>query len=127
MIEKKIRFSINILPEELDLNADVDLLEQVILNLLINAIHATNNTSSASIQLNAFRDISGRINIQVKDNGHGISKEVQEKIFIPFFSTKQSGSGIGLSLSRQIIRAHGGVMKVTSNPNSDTIFTLQFR
>jgi len=125
--EKKIRFSINILPEDLELKADVGLLEQVILNLLINAIHATNNRQSASIHLNAFRDISGRVNIQVRDNGHGISKEVQEKIFIPFFSTKQSGSGIGLSLSRQIIRAHGGMMKVSSNPNSDTIFTLQFR
>jgi len=124
--EKGVEISIKIVPEELVVKADVDLLEQVLLNLLINSLHATIAAAAPQIKVVAFKDIAGKVNIQVKDNGQGISKEVQEKIFIPFFSTKQSGSGIGLSLSRQIMRAHGGVMKVSSVPNSETIFTLQF-
>ena len=130
LLEKKfsengITFSVKIIPEELIANADVDLLEQVLLNLLINSIHATSNTEAPTIDLTAFKDVSGRINLQVKDNGKGISEEVQEKIFIPFFSTKQSGSGIGLSLSQQIIRAHKGSIKVSSKLNSCTTFTIR--
>ena len=124
-LENKITFSIKIIPEELIVNADVDLLEQVLLNLLINSIHATSNTEAPTIDLTAFKDVSGRINLQVKDNGKGISEEVREKIFIPFFSTKQSGSGIGLSLSRQFIRAHKGSIKVSSKLNSGTTFTIR--
>ena len=124
-IENGITFSIKIIPEELIVNADVDLLEQVLINLLINSIHATSNTDAPTIDLTAFKDIYGKINLQTKDNGKGISEEVQEKIFIPFFSTKQSGSGIGLSLSRQIIRAHKGSIKVSSKLNSGTTFTIR--
>lgn len=130
LLEKKfsengITFSVNIIPEELIITADVDLLEQVLINLLINSIHATSTTDEPTIDLTAFKDISGRTSIHIKDNGKGISKEVQEKIFIPFFSTKQSGSGIGLSLSRQIIRAHKGSIKVSSKLNSGTTFTIR--
>ncbi len=66
--------------------------------------------------------------LQVIDNGPGIPPDVQEKIFVPFFTTKEDGSGIGLSLSRQIMRLHGGALTVRSNPDSDaeTVFTLRF-
>ncbi|MDA3861580.1 MAG: ATP-binding protein [Melioribacteraceae bacterium] len=123
--ESGITFSIKIIPDELIVKADVDLLEQVLLNLLINSIQATANSDVPTIDLTAFKDISGKINVQIKDNGKGISEEVQEKIFIPFFSTKQSGSGIGLSLSRQIIRAHKGSIKVSSKINRGTTFTIR--
>lgn len=130
LLEKKfsengITFSVKIIPDELIVNADVDLLEQVLLNLLINSIHATDTADVPTIYLTAFKDVSGRINLQVKDNGKGISEEVQEKIFIPFFSTKQSGSGIGLSLSQQIIRAHKGSIKVSSKLKGRTTFTIR--
>ncbi len=68
----------------------------------------------------------GKKLIKVIDNGIGISKEVQEKIFIPFFTTKTNGSGIGLSLSKQIILLHGANISVSSNVNSGTVFTLSF-
>ena len=123
--DKGIIFSVKIIPDELMVNADVDLLEQVLLNLLINSIHATDTINAPTIYLTAFKDVSGRINLQVKDNGKGISEEVQEKIFIPFFSTRQSGSGIGLSLSQQIIRAHKGSIKVSSKRDSGTTFTIR--
>ena len=64
--------------------------------------------------------------IEVKDNGPGIPKEVQEKIFVPFFTTKKEGTGIGLSLSRQIMRMHRGSISVHSTPNEETVFALHF-
>ena len=67
-----------------------------------------------------------RVQITVSDNGSGIPYKVMDKIFIPFFTTKESGSGIGLSLSRQIMLLHGGSLKVVSEPNVKTVFTLEF-
>ena len=73
-------------------------------------------------------NLDGRGNtiIQVTDNGPGILKEVQDRIFIPFFTTKQEGSGIGLSRSRQIMRLHKGSLSVQSQPDEETLFTLHF-
>jgi signal transduction histidine kinase len=71
-------------------------------------------------------DARGHPSIQVADNGPGIHKEVQEKIFIPFFTTKKGGTGIGLSLSRQIMRMHSGSITVQSRPSQETVFTLRF-
>ena len=121
-----IEFEIKVSPENLELFADPDLLEQVILNLLINAKQAVQQKAGSIIRLISFRDISGKINILVKDNGPGIAKDIQNKIFIPFFSTKQNGSGIGLSLSRQIILAHGGTIKINSRPDEETTVLLRF-
>ncbi|MBU4202602.1 MAG: hypothetical protein KKD59_01365, partial [Acidobacteria bacterium] len=78
------------------------------------------------IELRSQHDSRGRIQIQIIDNGPGISKENLEKIFIPSFSTKEGGSGIGLSLSRQIMRQHGGAISVHSIPGKTTVFTLRF-
>jgi nitrogen fixation/metabolism regulation signal transduction histidine kinase len=113
-------------PENLELSADEQLIEQVLINLLKNAIQAIEKTEIPLIELKAFNDTNGRINIQMIDNGQGILPEVLDKIFVPFFTTKPKGSGIGLSLSRQILRLHGGTLTAHSEPDVQTVFTLKF-
>ena len=78
------------------------------------------------IELQAKIDSRGRVIIQVVDNGPGIIEDIKERIFIPFFTTKKDGSGIGLSLSRQIMRLHRGTINVQPRTNNKTIFTLRF-
>jgi len=124
--EKSIRLRINVDPKTLELTADPELIEQVLINLLLNALQSVGGQKKAEIDLIAHLDGRGRILIQVKDNGPGIMPENFEKIFIPFFSTKEGGSGIGLSLSRQIMRLHHGSITVQSEPKKQTIFTLRF-
>ncbi|MDX9695759.1 MAG: ATP-binding protein [Bacteroidales bacterium] len=119
-----IEFTTN--PESLEIYADTKLIEQVIINLITNAIHATENIQDAKITVRAFLNKRGRVAIQVIDNGQGIIKEVIDKVFIPFFTTKPKGSGIGLSLSKQIMRLHGGSITVQSEPNEGAVFTLTF-
>lgn len=113
-------------PPTLELSADEMLIEQVLINLLKNSMHALENRANSNIQLRAFLNRRGKITIQVVDNGPGILPEVLDKIFIPFFSTKPLGSGIGLSLSRQIMRLHGGSLNAFSEPEKETIITLTF-
>ena len=124
--KKAISFGHKIEPKSLELSADPELIEQVLINLLLNALHALEGQKNAKIDLDAKLDGRGRIVIQVKDNGPGITEENLEKIFIPFFSTREGGSGIGLSLSRQIMRLHRGSIGVHSDPGVETIFTLRF-
>jgi nitrogen fixation/metabolism regulation signal transduction histidine kinase len=119
-----IEFTTN--PESLEIYADIKLIEQVIINLITNAIHATENIPDAKITVRAFLNKRGRVAIQVIDNGQGIIKDVIDKVFIPFFTTKPKGSGIGLSLSKQIMRLHGGSITVQSEPNEGAVFTLTF-
>jgi len=121
-----INFNMQIDPESLEITADPALIEQVLINLCKNAIEAVNGISNPKIKLKAGTDGRGNPVIKVSDNGKGITEEVAEKIFIPFFTTKQQGSGIGLSLSRQIIRLHKGTIGVTSTPNEKTVFKLRF-
>lgn len=118
--QSNIELSVKVLPTTITINADPKQFEQVILNLFINAIQAAKEKEFPKIELLAYYDSYRRVNIIVKDNGKGISKEIQEKIFVPFFTTKSEGSGIGLSLSRQIIRAHGGTIRVNSKENTYT-------
>ncbi len=123
---KNIACRVNIEPESLELSADEHLIEQVIINLIKNAIHAVSGREGSSIGLNAYLNSRGRIVIQVVDNGPGILPNVLERVFIPFFTTKPQGSGIGLSLSRQILRLHGGTINAYSEPEKETKFTLTF-
>ncbi len=116
----------SIIPETLEVTADQEQIEQVLLNLLKNSQHALEGQENGKIELNAFLDKRGKVAIQVVDNGPGILKDVIDKIFIPFFTTKANGSGIGLSLSRQIMRFHGGTITACSEPNVKTEFTLKF-
>jgi signal transduction histidine kinase len=116
----------DISPSSLELTADEDMIEQVLINLVKNAIHSLTDTKNPRIEIKAFLDRRGRIAVQVIDNGPGILPEVIDKIFVPFFTTKPDGSGIGLSLSKQILRMHGGTLTAKSEPNKETIFTMRF-
>jgi len=121
-----ISFHSEVDPPEIEFSVDVELLEQVIINILKNAIHALEGAEKPQITLKAFLNKRGRVTIQVADNGVGILPEVLDKIFIPFFTTKPKGSGIGLSLSRQIMRLHNGSITAYSVPSYGTTFTLTF-
>jgi signal transduction histidine kinase len=123
---KAVQFNSTIEPQNLELTADPELLEQVLINLLLNALQAVDKKKNAKIDLDAHLDGRGKLILQVIDNGSGIEKENIEKVFIPFFSTKEGGSGIGLSLSRQIMRLHKGTISVHSEPNIQTVLTLLF-
>jgi len=125
MKEKGIKFSLRVDPETLELTADSEQIEQVIINLMVNSTFALDGKENPAISLTANLDEKGNILIKVIDNGPGIPEEAVDKIFIPFFSTKKNGSGVGLSLSRQIMRAHGGNIRVNSKPG-ETTFTLKF-
>ncbi|MCD4819260.1 MAG: HAMP domain-containing histidine kinase [Candidatus Cloacimonetes bacterium] len=124
--EKKITFITNISPKSLELTADENLIEQILINLLKNAAEALKDTKDAQIELYATLGDRGKVLISVKDNGQGILPDVLDKVFIPFFTTKQTGSGIGLSLSKQMMRLHGGTISCVSKPDVETIFTLKF-
>jgi nitrogen fixation/metabolism regulation signal transduction histidine kinase len=124
--EKNIFCSCFVEPENLEVIADPDLIEQVLINLIVNSIKAVTTADHPEIKLLGKFDNRGSIIMQVIDNGEGIPEDLQEKIFIPFFTTRKEGSGIGLSLSRQIMRSHKGVITVSSIPGRETIFTLRF-
>jgi nitrogen fixation/metabolism regulation signal transduction histidine kinase len=122
----EISFKATIEPQSLELIADSELIEQVLINLILNSIQAVKGRKDARIDLEAGLDGRGNVIIKVIDNGSGIAEDVIDKIFIPFFTTKKNGSGIGLSLSRQIMRLHGGSISAFSKPNETTVFTLKF-
>lgn len=113
-------------PPSIELQVDEQMIVQVLINLIKNSIHALEGMENGKITVRGFFNKRGRPTIQVMDNGQGILKEVLDKIFIPFFTTKRSGSGIGLSLSRQILRLHGGTITAQSKPGQETVFTLTF-
>lgn len=123
---KDIQLIKQIEPESFEISMDEQLIEQVMINLIKNSIHAVEEKDDPSIKMKAFFNKRGRPTIQVIDNGTGILKDVIDKIFIPFFTTKPSGSGIGLALSRQILRLHGGTITAQSEPDIETTFTLTF-
>ncbi len=123
---KNINFEHRVDPANLEVTADPDLLEQVLINLILNSLNAKYNTPKPEIRLSGKLDNKGNTVIQVIDNGAGIPEELHDKIFIPFFTTRQEGSGIGLSLSKQIMRAHKGSISVNSLPDKETVFTLKF-
>lgn len=111
--------------EYLTIQADLEMIEQVLINLLKNAIEALSETENPSLLLTGVYD-ENVVKIEVTDNGSGIIKEALEHIFVPFYTTKRSGSGIGLSLSRQIMQMHNGTITVESEPDVKTVFTLRF-
>ena len=121
-----IRFISHIDPEQLEITADEQLIEQVLINLIKNSMYALKGRPNAEIRILAYLNKRGRYTIQIIDNGPGILPDVLDKIFIPFFTTNPSGSGIGLALSRQIMRQHNGMITAFSNPEKETIFTLTF-
>lgn len=113
-------------PTDITISADKILIEQVIINLVKNAIQAFEDGNQKQITIKAYYNEKMRPVISVKDNGTGIDPEALEKIFIPFFTTKKTGSGIGLSLSRQIMRQHQGTLTVKSTVGRGTEFLMRF-
>jgi len=124
--ERNIELRLSVYPEDLTLSADKNMIEQVLINLLKNAIQAFEDLDDRQIEIKAYLNEKSRPVISVKDNGTGIDPEALEKIFIPFFTTKKTGSGIGLSLSRQIMRQHQGTLTVKSTVGKGTEFLMRF-
>ncbi|TPE42975.1 sensor histidine kinase [Pontibacter mangrovi] len=125
MAQKNIALEISLEDPTLRLQADRNLLDQVLINLLVNAMEAVKEQPEPVIELSAYTSGENTF-IKVADNGIGMSREVQEKIFIPFFSTRRNGTGIGLSLCKQIIMLHRGSIQVQSAEGAGTAFLLRF-
>ena len=124
--QKNIELETILKDTDLQLDADPDLLEQVLINLVLNAIEAVKDRPEPRIILSAYQAPNRKTVIKVADNGAGMPPELIDKIFIPFFSTKKSGSGIGLSLCKQIMMLHKGNIQVQSVEGQGTAFLLQF-
>ena len=124
--QKDIEMEIILRDPELSLQADPSLLEQVLINLVVNAIEAVKESKEPKIILSAEQTLNKKVVLKIGDNGQGMPEELMEKIFIPFFTTKKNGSGIGLSLCKQIVMLHRGTIQVHSMDGKGTVFSLQF-
>jgi signal transduction histidine kinase len=123
--KQKITFEVYSEGPELDVYADKDMILQILINLIANARDALERKKNKKIRMTGFR-LGEKTFIQVSDNGQGIDRESIDKVFIPFFTTKKKGSGIGLSLARQIMRLHKGSIYFTTEEGKGTTFTLEF-
>jgi len=121
-----IRFACKIIPEDLTLFADRSQMEQVLINLIKNAQEACSRNQSSEVKVHISKNEYNRAVIVVSDNGCGILPDVLDKIFVPFFTTKPGGSGIGLSICRQILLSHGGTITVESEPDKGTRVFVSF-
>ncbi len=124
----QVKFALYVPKEDLEISADAELISQVLINLMKNAMEACAGCDNPKVEIYAYYDPmeNNRVRIDVKDNGPGIPEEIIDKIFIPFYTTKKEGSGIGLSLSRQIMRLHRGTLRVSSQMGKQTVFSLSF-
>ncbi len=123
---KNIELEIILKDPNLTLEVDTNLIEQVLINLLVNAIEAVKDSERPRIILTGYVNSIKKSVISIADNGTGMTSAVMENIFIPFFSTKKTGSGIGLSLCKQIMMLHKGNIQVQSEEGKGTVFLLQF-
>jgi two-component system, NtrC family, nitrogen regulation sensor histidine kinase NtrY len=122
----QIEFDVVIKDFNMTIEGDMVLIEQVLINLIINAIDAVKKQPEPTITLSVFMNQEERAVIEVRDNGVGMSAELMDKIFVPFFTSKANGSGIGLSLSKQIMTLHKGTITVNSTEGKGAIFRLGF-
>jgi two-component system, NtrC family, nitrogen regulation sensor histidine kinase NtrY len=125
-ISNNITITSSAYPVDIALTADYSQVEQVLINLIKNSIQALSDKKNGTIHLKAYNTDDGTY-IQVEDNGIGIPGDIIEDIFIPFYTTKVNGSGIGLSLTKQIMQNHDGTISVTSSPDKGSQFTLKFQ
>lgn len=124
--EKGLRLETLVEPGELDLSADREMLEQILINMLQNAGHALMGREDATIWLMARLNRRGRVTIEVADNGPGVPDDIAKRIFVPFFTTKREGSGVGLALTRQVMIAHGGAVSLSEREGGGAQFSLTF-
>ncbi len=122
----KLELLIGLKNPEMEIFADENLLVQILVNLLKNAIQANEKNPKGKIQLVAGLNAEHMPEIRVSDNGPGIPDDIADQIFVPFFTTRENGSGIGLSLSRQIMQLHGGTLQMHSIQGKETVFSLIF-
>lgn len=120
---KGIEMEIVLKNTNLSISADIHLMEQVMINLVLNAIEAVKDKAEPLITLSAVRE-GVRTEIRVADNGTGMPEDILDKIFIPFFSTRKKGSGIGLSICKQIVLLHQGTLHVRSKEGEGTVFVV---
>jgi nitrogen fixation/metabolism regulation signal transduction histidine kinase len=125
ILQKNVDLDIILKNTRLVLHADVNLIEQVIINLMLNAIDAVKLNDNPYISLSAI-EADGKIQVRIEDNGIGIPSDLQEQIFTPFFTTKKTGTGVGLTLSKQIMLLHKGTIFVNSEEGKGSVFILQF-
>jgi two-component system, NtrC family, nitrogen regulation sensor histidine kinase NtrY len=123
--KNKAELVVSCTPENMELYADEGLISLCLINLVKNAMQANEESQGGRISVKACVH-NGRPEISVTDNGQGIPAELLDEIFVPFFTTREDGSGIGLSISRQIMRLHGGSLRVKSTPKKETVFTMGF-
>lgn len=122
--QKEVSLITEIIPSDLTIFADRKLIEQVMINLVRNAIEAIDKSSERIISINASVNEEKKTMISIKDSGRGIDESLLEDIFVPFFTTKPEGSGIGLSFSKQVMRMHDGEIKVSSEPGKGSVFSI---
>jgi nitrogen fixation/metabolism regulation signal transduction histidine kinase len=123
---RDIAFETMVEPETLEVEADAELLDQALINLMRNAIEALCNEQERTIRLSAERDLDGRVVIAVADSGPGIPAAQRDKIFVPFFTTKRQGSGVGLTLVRQIAAVHNATVDIGETPGGGATIRLRF-
>ena len=120
-----IELTATVHPETLEIAADAELMDQALINLVRNAMDALRDTEAGQITLSAAQDSAGRPVITVADNGPGIPVDQREKVFVPFYTTKRQGSGVGLTLVRQIASVHGGTTMITDNPGGGAAVSIR--
>ncbi|MDB5155513.1 MAG: hypothetical protein JWR50_220 [Mucilaginibacter sp.] len=126
LAQKNIELNIVLRDTQMAIEIDLNLVEQVLINLLVNAIEAVKDRPEPAITLSAELSPNNKPLVKIADNGTGMPPELVDKIFIPFFSTRKSGSGIGLSLCKQIMMLHKGNIQVQSVENEGSVFILLF-
>jgi two-component system nitrogen regulation sensor histidine kinase NtrY len=122
---KKIRLQVGQTSSKISINVDLKLVEQALINLVTNSIHALDEVTEPVIEIN-YRLEQTKLYLDVSDNGRGVEPDQLEKIFVPFFTTRKNGSGIGLTITRNIMKMHYGSLEVTSTPFERTTFSLVF-
>ena len=120
--EKGVDLTVNV--GDIRIVVDPDLMQHVLINLLLNAAEAVSGTTTPRIAIGAYRTEKGSVEIYVRDNGEGIDDTIADKIFIPFFTTRQRGSGIGLALTKQILQMHQADIRFRTEKGSGTEFTI---
>jgi nitrogen fixation/metabolism regulation signal transduction histidine kinase len=124
--DERVSLTSEVEPSGLYVYADRDLLEPVLLNLLRNAWQATQSVDQPAVRINGRMNRRGNTVIEIIDNGPGVPDEIANKIFVPFFTTREGGSGVGLALARQVMIAHGGFIRLGRNEGPGAVFSLTF-
>ena len=125
LIPVHVSCKVNVRPADLKIHVDRSMFEQIVINLIKNAIQALEDSDDPRLSINIVSK-DGKVHVQIQDNGCGIPFNTLDYIFLPFFTTKDKGSGIGLTLSRELMHAHGGIIRVASKESEGSLVTLVF-